>query len=130
MPRQGLFVLFVPAPQLPRFFLVITDISPRDAIDPEWMCITEFADQEIPVKIRYHGYIAGIPAITEPGRIVIRKLYVNRFGPAFLRIVNTLFHMLCLLSSTFFFYKGGSVPFTSEQMVPAVRCMMTSMALK
>ena len=64
MPRQGLFVLFVHSPQLPCFFLVITDISPRDAIDPEWIRITEFADQEIPVKIRYHGYIPGIPVVT------------------------------------------------------------------
>ena len=120
----------MPVPQLSCFFLVITDISPRDTIDSEWVRITEFADQEIPVKIRYHGYIAGIPIVTEPGRIVIRELYVNRFDPAFLRIINTLFHMLCLRSSTFLFYRGGSVPFTSEQMVPAVRCMMTSMALK
>ena len=130
MPRQGLFVLFVHSPQLPCFFLVITDISPQDAIDPEWIRITEFADQEIPVKIRYHGYIPGIPVVTEPGRIVIRELYVNRFDPAFLRIINALFHMLCLLSSTFFFYRGGSVSVTSAQMVSAVRCMMTSMALK
>ena len=37
MPRQGLFVLFVPASQSSCFFLVITDISPRHVIDPEWV---------------------------------------------------------------------------------------------
>ncbi len=92
------------APQLPCFFLVITNISPRYVIDPEWIRIIEFADQDIPVKIGYHGYIAGIPAVTESGRIVIRELYVNRFQPAFLRIINVHFHMLCVLSSTFFFF--------------------------
>ena len=102
IPRQGLFVLFVHSPQLPCFFLVITDISPRCAIDPDGVRITEFADQDIPVKIRYHGYIPGIPAVTEPGRVVIRELYDNHFDPAFLRIINTLFHMLCLLSVMFF----------------------------
>jgi hypothetical protein len=81
------------------------------------MGITKFTDQKIPVKIRYHGYIPGIPAVTEPSRIVIRELYVNCFDPAFLRIINTLFRMLCLLSSMFFFY---SVPLTSAQVVPFV----------
>ena len=110
MPRQGLFVLFVPVPQLPCFFLVITYISPRYVIDPEWVRITEFTDQEIPIKIRYHGYIAGIPVVTEPGRIVIRELYVNRFDPAFLRIINTLFHVV---SPFIHVFRGGSVSFTS-----------------
>lgn len=101
------------SPQLPCLFLVITDISPRDTIDPDWVRITEFADQEIPVKISYHGYISGIAIVTEPSRIVIRELYVNRFDPAFLRIINNLFDMLSLLSFTFFFYRGRSVSFTS-----------------
>jgi hypothetical protein len=46
-----------------------------------------------------------------------------------LRIINTLFHVVSPFIHVFF-YRGGSVSFTSAQMVSPVLCMMTSMALK
>ena len=96
--------LLVQSHQLACFSLVIAKISPRYIINPERVRIIEVTDQDAAIKIRYPGDITSILTVPEPGRIVIRKLDINRLQSAFLWIVCCNFHALCVLSSALSFF--------------------------
>ena len=68
---------------MPCFILVVLDVRPRHIRNPVWMRESEFTDPDVPIKICYHRDIASIFAMTESGRIVIRKINANRFKLAF-----------------------------------------------
>jgi hypothetical protein len=69
--------LFVLASELFCFFPVITDTGSRYIGYPDGIRVIEFADQDAPVKIRYHANIMGCTALAEPRRIVFGNFDID-----------------------------------------------------
>ena len=74
--RPALFVL---AFKLLCFFPVVADTGSRYIVYPDGIRVIEFADQDAPIKIRYHANIMGCTALAEPRHIVLGELDIDRF---------------------------------------------------
>lgn len=76
--------------------MTIAYICPRYVVQPDWVRIVVFFDQNPAVYIRDRGESLSISTIFEPSGILCRELYINSFQTAFLWIICYQPHKITL----------------------------------